>query len=64
MFTEKSFSLTDEQYEKIEKWANDHDCAVRGISCCGGEISVEFTPTTIRTFITAKCCCGEEIAID
>ncbi len=69
MFTRKNFCLTDEEYETIEKWANTHECGCRHIdrpslSCCGGEISVIFTPTSIGTIISARCLCGKELELD
>lgn len=69
MFTQKNFCLTDEEYNIIEKWANTHECKFRkenraSKSCCGGEISVIFTPTTIGTAISASCICGKKINLD
>ena len=64
MFTQKNFKLTDEQYELINKWADNHKCSCKNRSCCGGEISITFTPTTIGTEISAKCICGETIIVD
>lgn len=69
MFTQKNFCLTDKEYETIEKWANNHECGCRhgdrpSLSCCGGEISVIFTPTSIGTAISARCLCGKEIKLD
>jgi len=69
MFTQKKFCLTDEEYETIEKWANTHECNCRhenrpSRSCCGGEISVIFTPTSIGTAISARCICGKEFELE
>jgi hypothetical protein len=69
MFTAKSFSLTDLEYNQIKDWAEKHDCKCRvgdrpSRSCCGGEISVIFTPTSIGTAISAKCVCGKELELD
>ena len=63
MFTNKEFKLSDEEYENLKKWAETHECGNRGMSCCGGEISITFTPTTIGTHISAKCVCGKEFEI-
>lgn len=63
MFTNRKFCLTEEEYDILNKWAESHECKCRGKSCCGGEISVTFTPTTIGTHISAKCICGQEIEI-
>lgn len=64
MFTTKEFKLTDQEYELIELWSKTHDCTCRNKSCCGGEISVKFTPTTVGTFITAECVCGKKLNLD
>lgn len=69
MFKVKNFYLTDEEYKIIEEWANTHECSCRrgnraSRSCCGGEISITFTPTTIGTVISASCICGKEIELD
>ena len=69
LFIQKNFSITNEQYKKIKEWAETHECRFRcgdrpSHSCIGGEISVIFTPTSIGTFVTAKCECGSEIAFD
>ena len=69
MFSDKNFSLTDEEYNMIADWANTHECTARygnrrSLSCCGGEISVTFTPTTIGTCISATCICGKTFELD
>lgn len=69
MFTQKNFCLTDEEYSAIKEWADTHECNCRSSnrpskSCCGGEISVIFTPTTIGTAISARCICGKEFELD
>jgi len=69
MFTQKNFCLTDEEYNNIKVWADTHKCSYRrgnrpSSSCCGGEISVIFTPTTIGTAISARCICGEELELE
>lgn len=67
MFTQKSFGLTDREFNAIRDWANTHECSCKGNtkprSCCCGEVSVTFTPTTINIFISAKCVCGKTIVI-
>lgn len=69
MFAQKKFCLTDEQYDTIKKWAETHECTSRHGNrpsrfCCGGEISVTFTPTTIGTAISAHCVCGKKLELD
>ena len=68
MFTNKNFSLTEEEYEAIKK-AETHECKCRvgerpSRSCCSGEISVIFTPTSIGTAVSAACICGEKLELD
>ena len=65
----KTFTLTSDQYNAISKWADNHKCSCRhgnrpSKSCCGGEISYIFTPTTIGTAISAQCFCGQELVLD
>lgn len=64
MFTTKEFHLTDEEYSKVKHWAKSHKCKCRSKSCCGGEISIIFTPTTIGIAKSAKCVCGEKLDLD
>ena len=64
MFTTRKFELTEEEYEKIKKWAETHECNCMGKSCVGGEISVTFTPTSIGTVIEAECACGDKVVIE
>ena len=69
MFKRKEFFLTDEEYSLIKDWADTHDCTCRcgdrpSRSCCGGEISITFTPTSIGTVISASCICGKTYTID
>lgn len=69
MFTQKNFSLTDEQHSQIKEFADTHECTARhgtrpSRSCCGGEISVTFTPTSIGTAISARCVCGKTLELD
>lgn len=64
MFSKKDFHLTDEEHDAINKWAETHNCPSRNRSCCGGEISVTFTPTSIDTFVSAKCVCGAKLELE
>ena len=63
MFSKKEFSLTDDEYEFVNRWEETHKCSCRGKSCCGGEMSITFTPTSIGTHISVKCVCGQEIEV-
>lgn len=70
MFTQKIFCLTDEEHKAIHKWADEHECSCRcdggrpSRSCCGGEISVTFTPTTVGMAKSARCICGKELDLN
>lgn len=69
MFTTRTFTLTEDNYKTIEKWAKTHECSARladgspSLSISGGEISVTFNPSAVGTSITAKCICGKEIKV-
>ena len=69
MFAQKNFWLTDKEYNIIKEWANNHKCTCKqggkpSRSCCGGEISITFTPTTVGTTKSARCICGEVLQLD
>ena len=69
MFSQKTFVLTDEEYNTIKTWANTHECAIKygnrpSKSCCGGEISVKFTPTSFGVSVSACCACGKTLDLD
>ena len=68
MFTQRHFNLKPEEYDKIKKWANNHKCSCRcgdkaSLSCCGGEISITFTPTALGIAKSAHCICGETLEL-
>ncbi len=69
MFTQKTFCVKNEEYDIIKKWAKTHQCTCKhnnrpNRSCCGGEISIIFTPTSIGTAISALCICGQELELN
>lgn len=69
MFAQKVFWLTDEEYETIKEWANTHECSCKhgdrlSRSCCGGEIKMCFTSTTLGVVKSAECICGEVLKLD
>lgn len=59
----KTFTITDEDWESIEKWQDYHteekhsDLPAGG--AIGGRFSYEFTPTTVGMVGICKCCCGD-----
>jgi hypothetical protein len=70
MFNITEFSLTNEELERIKEWDNTHECTIkrkhnmdRYVGAIGGRLSITFIPTSIGTFITVKCCCGEELDV-
>lgn len=69
MFKQKKFCLTDDEYARIKKWSDEHKCCARAAIkassySCNGEITIEFTPTHMGTFITARCICGNKIELE
>ena len=69
MFTQRDFHLTEDNYIAIETWANSHECKCRTLdkaskSCCGGELTVKFTPITIGTAISVECICGKHFDVE
>lgn len=61
---DKSFSITEEEYEKIENWKKQHEAEAHNgtsiIGAIGGRYTYSFTPTSIGTVGTIHCTCGAE----
>lgn len=61
---DKSFTISEEEYEAIENWKNDHELNHHGGNGAGGAYSGRytycFTPTGFGTVGTIKCTCGAE----
>ena len=59
-----TFSVTPEQVEAIRAWKKEHEAESHGGSeyagAIGGRYSYKFTPTSIGTFGTVICSCGEK----
>jgi len=69
LFKQKKFCLTDDEYEKIKKWSDEHECCARAAIKASsypydGEITIEFTPTHLGTFVTARCICGSKMKLE
>lgn len=60
---EKSFSISEEEYEAIQKWQEQHEAekhdGKKSQGACGGRYTYCFTPTSLGTVGTVKCTCGE-----
>ena len=66
-----TFSLTDDQVIKVEKWRKEHECKLRTdehgiegesyVGAIGGALTYYFTPTGIGTSEVVKCACGEKL---
>lgn len=59
--------ITEEMYKKLQKWYEEHnngDCTRKYHGAIGGNISFEIVPTSIGTFITAKCSCGATLELN
>lgn len=57
------FELTLEEEKIVREWVENHKCTARNKSCCGGEITYSFTPTTIGTAVDASCICGQTLIV-
>ncbi len=61
----KSFIVTEEQWDKIDEWKDKHanekhnGKSLRG-GAIGGVYTYVFVPTSIGTYGCVKCNCGEE----
>jgi len=63
----RGFPISEEEYEKALNWMDDHE-ATKHTRCkglprggaIGGSYQWIFTPTSIGTFGTIKCSCGEK----
>ena len=57
------FELSKDEEKMICDWETNHKCNARGKSCCGGEITYSFTPTSIGTAVVVQCICGETLTV-
>ena len=49
------FELSKEEEKMVRDWEETNKCNERNVSCCGGETTYHFTPTTIGTAVTVSC---------
>ena len=59
----RTFVLTDEQEKMLKDFELKHECNLTHRSCCGGHVSIIFTPTSIGMVIKAECTCGKKIKL-
>ena len=57
------FELSKEEEKMVREWEENHKCTERNKSCCGGEITYSFTPTSIGTAVDAVCVCGQSLTV-
>ena len=63
----RGFPISEEENKKIAEWISEHEAkkhrlppgTIRG-GAIGGTYTYEFIPTSIGTFGTIKCYCGEK----
>lgn len=63
----RGFPITEEEQKAIDEWIEKHEKEKHSYTtpfkrggCIGGSYTYIFTPTSIGTFGTIKCSCGEE----
>ena len=65
----RGFPISKEEKDSINKWKEKHEKEIHGIdkndchmkqSCCGGQYTYKFIPTSIGTIGIIKCTCGEK----
>lgn len=56
----RGFPISEEEDKALNKWIKNHEKEHKGgHGCVGGKYTYIFTPTSIGTFGTIKCSCGE-----
>lgn len=55
----RGFPISEEEYQRIKEWRNTHKCKYRGLKI-GSSYHYEFAPTSVGTFGTIICSCGEK----
>lgn len=61
------FTISSAQYKKLTKWREDHEkvCAYKGnVGAIGGNITYQFTPTSIGMILKVRCSCSLRDSID
>lgn len=60
------FQLDVGQRARLGEWLTKHDARcqfARNGSAIGGRLTICFTPTSLGTFVAAKCACGGEVGL-
>ena len=52
------FEISEGEQAEIDEWIKDHECHNGG--AIGGAFTYCFTPTSIGTFASIKCKCGQQ----
>lgn len=56
----RGFPISEEEDKVLNEWIKNHEKKHKGEhGCVGGKYTYIFTPTSIGTFGTIKCSCGE-----
>jgi hypothetical protein len=63
---QRMFTLEENHLKRLESWSKTHDSLCRyadakNLGAIGGRFIFSFTPSSIGTFINARCMCGESI---
>lgn len=64
------FEICELDKPALEKWLKEHKCSMKEedgslkyTGAIGGCLTYSFTPTSIGTIASVKCCCGDEITL-
>ena len=57
------FELSKEEEQMVRDWEETHKCNERNVSCCGGETTYHFTPTSVGTAVDVTCICGQTLTV-
>lgn len=62
----RTFTLEENHLKKLEAWNKTHDPTCRysdpkNLGAIGGRFVFSFSPSSIGTFISVRCMCGEKI---
>jgi hypothetical protein len=58
----KTFTLTDAQEAKYEKWCKSHRCRAEQTTI-GGKYTFHFTPTGAGETVDVTCVCGKKLEL-
>ena len=55
------FGLSPKYRAKAQAWIKEHPCTVKYGGAIGGTITYVIVPTSIGSWVNAKCACGAEL---